>query len=100
MAALTETTSNVTEFAGKYKVVVVEVDGATSTEATVSIDEFSAVVGAWGQLKQAQTADCASVVVSTTATTSTILSVIWYEDDGTTACTQNALDAYILAIGY
>ena len=100
MSALTETTSNITEFAGKFKVAVVEVDGATGTGATVSIDEMDTVVGVFAQLKEAQTADCASVVAYTTATTSTQISVIFYEDDGSTACTQNALDAYILAIGY
>lgn len=100
MAALTETTSNITEFAGQFKVAVVEVDGATGTAGTVSIDEMSTVVAAFGQLKEAPTADCAMVRVSTTATTSTQLSVIFYEDDHATACTQNATDAYILAVGY
>jgi hypothetical protein len=100
MAALSETTSNVTEFAGKFKVAVVEVNGATGSTNTVSIDEMGTVVAAFGQLKEAPTADCALVRVSTTATTSTQLQVIFYEDDCATACTQNATDAYILAIGY
>lgn len=100
MAALTETTSNITEFAGDYKVAVVEVDGATGTAGTVSIDEMSTVVAAFGQIKEAVTADCAHIRVSTTATTSTQLSCILYEDDHATACTQNALDFYVLAIGY
>jgi len=100
MAAITETTSNVTEFSGNYKVVVVELDGATETTGTLRIDELGTVVAAFGQLKEAPTADCAHIRVSTTATTSTILSVIMYEDDHVTQCTQNATDSYILAIGY
>ena len=38
MTALTETTSTITEFGGQYKVAVVEVDGATGTACTVTID--------------------------------------------------------------
>jgi len=100
MGAITETTSNITEFAGQFKVAVVEVDGATETGTTLSIDEMGTVVAAFAQMKEAPTVDCAHVRVSTTATTSTQLSVIFYEDDHVTACTQNATDAYILAIGY
>ena len=43
MSALTETTSTITEFAGDYKVAVVEVDGTTSTNDTVTIGEMSVV---------------------------------------------------------
>jgi len=100
MAAFTETTSNITEFAGQFKVAVVEIDGATNTTGTLRIDEMGTVVAAFGQMKEAPTADCAYVRVSTTATTSTILSVIFYEDDHVTSCTQNATDAYVIAVGY
>jgi hypothetical protein len=101
MAAFTETTSNITEFAGNFKVAIVEVDVATQSGATtVSIDEMSTVVAAFGQIKENTTIDCASLTVSTTATTSTQLSCILWEDDHITQCTQNALDFYVLAIGY
>jgi len=98
MGTLTETTSTLTEFAGKNKVVIVEVDGATGTN-TVTVDEFSVVLGAVGGLKEAPTADCCGVRVGVDATTTNQLNVEFIEGDGT-ACTQNATDAYIIAIGY
>lgn len=101
MAALTENSSTPTEFSGKYKVVCLDIDGATGTTGTVTIDELSAIVVAVGNLKEAPTADCAHVKAAPNATTATnVLSVVWYEDDHATACTQNATDAAIIVIGY
>ena len=99
MGALTETTSNITEFAGTYKMAVVEVDGAAGTESTLTIDELSTIVAAFGTLKEASTADCCGLSVAIDGTTSNQLNIIFTEGDGT-ACTQNAVDAYIMAIGY
>ena len=99
MGALTETTSNVTEFAGKFKVAVVEIDGAVGTQGgTVTIDEMSTVLGAFTTLAEAPTADAAEVAV--TDITTNVITCIEYEDDSATVCTQNAIDFYLLAIGY
>lgn len=100
MGALTETTSNLTEFAGAYKVVVVEVDGATGTAGTVTIDELDTLVGVFAQMKEAPTADSAHIKASINATTTNQVDCALYEDDHATACTQNATDFYLLAIGY
>ncbi len=101
MAAVTETTSNVTEFAGKFKVAVVEVDGAVSTvDLTLTIDEMDTIVGAVAQLKEAPTADCAAVRVEVDSSTANQINCQLYEDDHATVCTQNATDFYVIAIGY
>lgn len=98
MAAYTEVSSNATEFAGNYKVVVVKVDGATGTTNTVTVDELSTVVGAFTTLAAAPTADAAEAVV--TGISNNVITATLYEDDHATACTRNAIDFYILAIGY
>lgn len=98
MGALTETSSNITEFAGDYKMAVVEVDGAAGTGSTLTIDEFSSIIGAVGSLKESPTADCCGVTVEVDTGTANQLNVILVEGDGT-PCTQNALDSYIIAIG-
>ena len=101
MAALTETSSVITEFAGQYKVAVVVVDGATGTTNTVTIDEMSTIVGAIGTLKEAPTAACAGVMVAPNATTATnVLSVVLYKSDLASTCTQTATDVTIIAVGY
>ena len=101
MAALTENTSIITEFSGKYKVVALDINGATGTTGTVTIDELSAIVVAVGNLKEAPTAACAHVKVAPNATTATnVLSVVLYEDDHVTACTQTATDVSIIVVGY
>ena len=96
MAALTETSSNLTEFAGNYKVVVVEVSGTTSTNDTVTIDEMTTVVGAVATLKEDSTAACASVTVSC----STNVVTCRLNAAAGTICTQTPLDFYLVAIGY
>lgn len=98
MAALTETSSTITEFAGKNKVAVVEFDGATGTN-TITVDELSTVIGVVGGIKEAPTADCCGVRAGVDGTTSNQINVELIEGDGT-PCTQNALDGYIIAVGY
>jgi hypothetical protein len=98
MAALTEVSSNVTEFAGAYKIAVVKVDGATGTAGTVTIDEMTTVVAAFTTLAAAPTADAAEVVV--TGISTNVITCVEYEDDHDTACTQNPIDFYLLAVGY
>jgi hypothetical protein len=98
MGALTELSSNVTEFAGDYKIAVVKVDGATGTAGTVTIDEMDTVVAAFTTLAAAPTADAAEVVV--TGISGNVITCVEYEDDHTTSCTQNPIDFYLLAVGY
>ena len=100
MAALTGTTSTITEFAGVYKVAVVQIDGATGTTNTLTIGEMGTVVGVVASLKEDQTVDCASITAKVDGTTTNQITVTEWEDDSVTACTQNALDAYVIAVGY
>lgn len=101
MAALTEISSVVTEFSGQYKVACITVDGATGTTNTVTIDEFSTIVGVVAQMKEAPTAACAHVVAAPNATTATnVVSVVLYKSDMVTACTQTATDAVLMVVGY
>jgi hypothetical protein len=101
MAALTENSSLITEFGGKYRVAVVDVDMATGTTGTVTIDEFTVVTGVWGQMKEAPTAAAAHVKAAPNATTATnVVSVVLYASDHVTACTQTATDVSLLVVGY
>ena len=96
MSAITETSSNITEFAGKFKVAVVECDGTTSTNDTVTIDELTTLVGAVATLKEAHTAACCGVRASVSGN---VVTCSLMEGDGT-VCTQTPLDFYLVAIGY
>jgi len=98
MGALTELSSNVTEFAGDYKIAVVKVDGATGTAGTVTIDEMDTVVAAFTTLAEASTDDAATVAV--TGISGNVITCVEYEDNGDTACTQHPIDFYLLAVGY
>lgn len=101
MAAFTENSSVVTEFSGQYKVAVVDIDGATGTTGTVTIDEMSVVVGVVGQLKEAPTAACGAVYAAPNATTATnVISVVLYKGDASGTCTQTATDVVLMAVGY
>jgi hypothetical protein len=101
MPAITENSSTVTEFAGKNKVVVVDLDMATGTTGTVTVDELSVVLGVIAGMKEAPTAACNTVVAKPNATTATnVISVIQYASDGVTACTQTATDAVLFVVGY
>lgn len=99
MSALTETTSNVTEFAGKFKIAIVEVDGSTATNDTVTIDEMDTVVGAVATMAEIPAANEGSSVFITDITDNRI-TCQEYEEDLTTQCTQSAKDFYLLAVGY
>lgn len=100
MAALTKNKSTVTEFSGQYKTVVVEVDGATGTTNTVTIDEMSVVVGVVASLKESPTTTCCGVIATPNATTATnVISVIMVQQTGL-PCLTSALDATIIAVGY
>jgi len=101
MAALTETASVITEFGGQYKVAAIEVDGATGTSGTVTIDEFSVITNVVAHLKEAPTASGGYVYAAPNATTATnVLSVIFYKSDLVNTTTQTVTDAYLQVIGY
>jgi len=91
-------TEYLTEFAGNYKVVNVKVDGGTGTTSTVTITGLSTVVGVQCTPAEAVTADAATMVVKNIA--DNVVTLVEYEDDFATACTQNAIDFYVTAIGY
>ena len=94
MGALTETAAQITEFAGTIKCWVAEINGAAT--GTVTVEEFSAILGAFTQLVEASTADCCGYSVTVAANVVTCTGI---EGDGT-ANTQNAIDFYLLVIGY
>ena len=101
MGALTENASHVTAFAGKNKVVVVDVDMSTGTTGTVTIDELSCILGVVAQMKEAPTADAAHVLAKPNATTATnVVSVVLYEDDHVTPNTRTATDVVLFVVGY
>ena len=94
MAALTETSSTLTEFTGKVKAKIYLIDGAST--GTVTVAEFSTICGAFTQLAEASTANCkgyATAVSSNIATCSAI------KGDGSLG-TSTLLDFYLLVIGY
>lgn len=100
MAALTETSSVVTEFSGQYKTAVVQVDGATGTTNTVQIDEMSVVVGVVASLSESPTTTCCGVIAKPNVTTATnLINVIMVQQTGL-PCLTSALDATIIAVGY
>ena len=96
MTAITETSSNITEFAGKFKVAVVECDGTTSTNDTVTIDELTTLVGAVLTLKEDSTAACCGGTVSVSGNVATCRLTA----AAGTVCTETPLDFYLIAIGY
>lgn len=107
MAALTETTSNVTEFSGKIRAFVAEIDPGTSTAGSVTIDEMSVVLAAFTCVKPTTTQIASDTILACTqavhavvnATTTNQIDLQLTEGDGTVN-TTNAADFYLLAIGY
>lgn len=108
MAALTETTSNVTEFSGKIRACVMEIDPSTSTGGSVTVDEMSVVLAAFTTVKPSATVrgadvasinDTAAVHASVNGTTTNQIDLQLVEGDGTIN-TENPQDFYLLAIGY
>jgi hypothetical protein len=102
MAALTETTSNVTEFSGKIRAFVAEIDPSTSTAGSVTVDEMSVVLAAFATVKyigNSTVVDTKAVHCTVNATTTNQIDIQLVEGNGTVN-TQNPADFYLLAIGY
>ena len=91
-------TEYLTEFSGEYKVVNVLVDGGTGTTSTITISDLATVTGVQCTLAEAPTANAATVIVKSIA--ANVITLVEYEDDMATACTQTAVDFYLTAIGY
>lgn len=96
MAALTESGSKLTEFGGEYKVFATKLDGATATNGTLTVEEFSEIAAVVATIAEAITADCTGVAV--TDVTTNVITFQLQESDGT-ICTQNPLDFYVMVIG-
>ena len=96
MAALTEVSSAVTQFAGEYKVFAAKLDGTTATDGTLTVDEFSSIASVTATLAAAATADCCGVAATSVSTN--VITFQLQEADGT-ICTQNPLDFYVTVIG-
>lgn len=94
MGALTETGDTFTEFAGQVKAFIVKIDGAAT--GTVTVSEFSTVLGVFTTLCEDSTADCCGY---STSVSSNVVTCKGIEGDGTVN-TQNAIDFYLLVIGY
>lgn len=94
MGALTETTASITEFAGTVKCFVAKIDGEAS--GTVTVGEFGTVLGAFTTLCEDSTADCCGY---STSVSTNVVTCKGIEGDGTVN-TQNAIDFYLLVIGY
>jgi len=99
MAALAETSSNVTEFAGKFKLACVEVDlsSVTGTTGTVTIDEMSAVLGAVVSLKGIGTTWNAHINVICSTNVCTLVPMT---SAGTVCSIGTNVDCYLIAFGY
>lgn len=95
MAALTETSSKLTEFGGGYKVFAALLDG-TVTAGTLTVEEFSEIASVQATLAEAATADCAGVCV--TGVSGNVITFRLNAAAGT-ICTQTPLDFYVAVIG-
>ena len=98
MAVITENSSVATEFAGDYKVVIIDCDGASGA-MTVAVDELSIVKSAICQNKVAPTAACAAFV-AIPATNRNIVTVNAYKSDFASTATQTVTDFILTCIGY
>jgi hypothetical protein len=98
MAAVTENSSIATEFAGDYKVVVIDINGASGAMTCV-VDEMSLVKSAICQNKVAPTAACARFV-AIPATNSNIVTINAYKSDLVSTSTQTVTDFILTCIGY
>ena len=98
MAAVTENASVATEFSGNYKVVIVDIDGASGA-MTITIDEMTLVKSAICQNKVAPTADCARFV-AIPATNSNIVTINAYKTGDASTATQTVTDFFLTCIGY
>ena len=98
MAAVIENSSIATEFAGDYKVVIIDIDGASGA-MTVAVDEMTLVKSAICQNKVAPTAACAAFV-AIPATNSNIVTINAYKSDFAATATQTVTDFILTCIGY
>ena len=98
MAAVTENASVATEFSGNYKVVIVDIDGASGA-MTIAIDEMTLVKSAICQNKVAPTADCGGFF-AIPATNSNIVTINAYKAGDASTATQTVTDFILTCIGY
>lgn len=96
MAALTESGSKVTEFAGDYKVFGCKLDGTTATDGTLTVEEMDEIVSVQATLAEQSTAACAGVSVKSVSG-----NVITFTVNAAagTICTQTPLDFYVTVLG-
>ena len=97
MAAITPSSTKVTEFGGAYKVAVVSITATTSTNDTVTLSEFDTIVGAVATPAAATTAACQGLAI--TGISDNVITVQANEGDGT-ICTQTPIAFTIVAVGY
>ena len=95
---VTENSSVATEFAGDYKVVIIDVDG-TSGVMTLAVDEMTLVKSAVCQLKVAPVVACA-LVVGIPATDGNTVTMNAYKSDLVNTATQSVADFFLTCIGY
>ena len=95
---VTENSSVATEFAGDYKVVIIDVDGASGV-MTLAVDEMTLVKSAVCQLKVAPTVTCA-LVVGIPATDGNTVTMNAYKSDLVSTATQTVADFFLTCIGY
>ena len=98
MAVVTENSSVATEFAGNYKVVIIDCDGASGV-MTVAVDEMTLVKAAIAYNKVAPTAACA-YFNAIPATNSNIVTINAYKSDFASTATQTVTDFILTCIGY
>ena len=98
MAAVTENSSVATEFSGNYRVVIIDIDGASGA-MTVAVDELTYVKSAICQNKVAPTADCARFVAIPTTNTN-IVTINAYKTGDAATATQTVTDFILTCIGY
>ena len=92
--ALTETAAYITEFAGDYKVALFLINpGAVS--GTVTVAEFSSIIGVVAQLAEDSTVNCKGY---STSVSSNIVTCKAIKGDGTAGTTAQ-LDFYLAVIG-
>jgi len=95
---VTENSSVATEFGGDYKVVIIDVDGASGV-MTLAVDEMTLVKSAIAQLKVAPVVACA-YVNAIPATDGNTVTMNAYKSDLVSTATQTVADFFLTCIGY
>jgi hypothetical protein len=98
MTAVTVNSRVASEFAGDYKVVVLDCDGASGA-MTAAVTELTLVKSAICQNKVAPTVACAAFV-GIPATNSNIVTINAYKSDLVNTSTQTVTDFILTCIGY